>query len=132
MNYASAFLGFGVGGYLYERYLLGHTPQDTVLKKLGAHAPFLLIYAIGGVILEYVYVHFREHLTLGVVAVTVVLLAFLECVLGLGSYVLNGYHTWNYDQAGHMGTFCGGYASLTSMLVWFLGACLYFWFRSTL
>lgn len=132
MEYLLVYLISGFSGWLIESIYNNKRTvlcSDTINRKyLGFCAPFLHLWALGGVVLLFISKQFPDVNILLLSVISGILLTVLEGISGMVSHKVNGYHTWNYDN--HILPMIDGYVALDITIIWIIISFIFLQFYS--
>lgn len=116
-KYIIVFITFSIIGWLYEYLITGKRQCFSLLKeRFNICLPVLPIYGVGGIILLYIHLNYKDLSFIQRVLIASILINIIECLSGLLSLQINGHKTWNYYHHGI--SYCKGYISLITIIWW--------------
>ena len=95
-EYIIYFFIFCVLGWLWERFIMKNNEiscGDTIVRKIGACMPILLIYGFGGIFLLFIKRNVIKCNIITFALISGILLTLFECIGGQISFYINKYHT---------------------------------------
>lgn len=110
LSYIIVFIVLSFFGWIYE-YIFFHKDSPHHM---------LPIYGVGGIIV--LFISKLQISTFLKILLSSILVCLMECVAGLMSLKINGYHTWQYTNC----STCKGYLSIYSGLLWVVLITIYF------
>lgn len=126
-EYSTVYVLSGMIGWLTEHLYTGKDADmcgDTINKKyLHICIPFLHVWAFCGILLFFMMRNCDNINKMLLAIFAGILITAIEGTIGIMSYNINGYMTWNYND--HLLPMFGGYCALDIMLCWIIIAYLF-------